>query len=231
MVNNNNIYDLPKTYTVAYFDVEEWDKGLTPEEILKREQLAELIYQDNSLHGPQYGPSERKKKKKWEVSGKFDEHWIDTLNDRVAGENADFWDVNESADKNGDWHAMHFGTSARASAGVGGVIASGGASASAFRFNDGLGDIKIGSASIGGEAGIGAGVTAKYSAGIDAVNLHTNNGFRANVGIDVGSGGSIGPTGVEVKVLGFGVDVGKKIGISTPLGGISIDLEEACIIQ
>ena len=231
MVYENNI---PKTETVYELKNEipsfeefmrNWkkDKGVSDSYDLESE--------DQTLYGPQYGPSGRKKKKKLvKVNGKFEEHWIDTLNN-VAGESSDFWDIDESADKSDDWHAFHFETSAGASAGAGGMIAGGGASASVFRYSDSGGDLKFGNASIGGEIGAGAGLTAKYSAGIDAVNVHTKHGIRANVGLDVGSGGSIGPTGVEVKVAGFGIDVGKKIGFSTPLGGASVDLEEACVVQ
>jgi len=137
--------------------------------------------------------------------------------------------VSESADKNGDWHALSLETSAGVSAGVGGLIASGSIAGSGIRYNDGLGDIRFGSGSIGGEIGAGpGGVTAGYSAGVDVVNLHTTNGIRANVGLDVGSGATVGPSGAEVKLFGFGVDVGKKTGFSTPFGGVSIDFEETC---
>ena len=35
----------------------------------------------------------------------------------------------------------------------------------------------------------------------------------------------------NVKIVGLGFSVGKEIGISTPFGGVSVDLEESCIIQ
>lgn len=57
MTNNNNYpVDMPKTYTTSYFNEAEWDKDLTPEQITKRDELAELIYQDSLLNDPQYGP-------------------------------------------------------------------------------------------------------------------------------------------------------------------------------
>ena len=55
-MKNNNIYELPKTETISYFDEAKWNKDLSVEELTKNEQLAELIYQDRLLHGAQYGP-------------------------------------------------------------------------------------------------------------------------------------------------------------------------------
>ena len=204
MVNENLI---PETEEVRYLNsevptYEEFMKSYKSDERIS--DSYDLENQDQALYGPQHGPSGRKKKKKWmEASGKFDEHWIDTVNG-VAGESSDWWDIDESVDKSSDWHALSVESSAGASGGLGGLIAGGSAGVSAFKFSDNLGDIRVGSASVGGEIGAGAGLTAKYSAGVDAISFHTKSGVRANVGIDVGSGGSIGPTGAEIKLLGFG---------------------------
>lgn len=41
MTNNNNIpVDMPKTYTISYFDEAEWNKNLTPQEIQQQQELA-----------------------------------------------------------------------------------------------------------------------------------------------------------------------------------------------
>ncbi|CAG8719441.1 14125_t:CDS:2 [Racocetra persica] len=116
-----------------------------------------------------------------------------------------------------------------ASAGVGGAIVGGSASGSLVKYGDEDINVGFGGISLGGEAGIGlGGATLGYSANLDVANLHTKQGIRANVGIDGGSNFTAGSGGVEVKAVGFGLSVGKKMGISTPLGGISIDFEETC---
>lgn len=87
------------------------------------------------------------------------------------------------------------------------------------------------SLSAGGEIGAGpGGVVAGYSASADLASVQTG-GFSANVGYDAGSGVSFGAGGVEAKVAGVGVSIGKKMGVSTPFGGVSVDLEEACVVQ
>jgi hypothetical protein len=65
---------------------------------------------------------------------------------------------------------------------------------------------------------------------VDAVS-YEKDGFSARAGIDVGSGVTIGAGGVSGKLGGFGLSVGKKMGISTPLGEISVDTEESCVVQ
>jgi len=55
-----------------------------------------------------------------------------------------------------------------------------------------------------------------------------SHGVQARIGLDGGSGFTAGPGGVEVKAVGFGVSVGKKMGISTPVGELSVDFEETC---
>jgi hypothetical protein len=54
MVNNNHPVDLPKTYTVSYFDEAEWNKDLTPVEIERQQEITDL---QNQLIGEKgYGP-------------------------------------------------------------------------------------------------------------------------------------------------------------------------------
>ena len=62
MVNNNYPVDIPKTYTVSYFNENEWNKDLTSEEIAKNNEIAELQYQDNLLNGSQVGPGNEQSK-------------------------------------------------------------------------------------------------------------------------------------------------------------------------
>ncbi|WNE40700.1 MAG: hypothetical protein mread185_000157 [Mycoplasmataceae bacterium] len=61
MTNNNQYYipKLPETETVSYFDVNEWDKGLTEEQLEQQKHLDNVYeseYQHQGLTGPQYGP-------------------------------------------------------------------------------------------------------------------------------------------------------------------------------
>ena len=61
MTNNNQYYipKLPETSTVSYFDVNEWDKNLTKEQLAQQEHINSIYeseYQHRALTGPQYGP-------------------------------------------------------------------------------------------------------------------------------------------------------------------------------
>ena len=122
-------------------------------------------------------------------------------------------------------------TSAGGNAGIGGLIASGGADYSTLRIGDDNSEMKFLSGSVGGEIGIGpGGFVAGYSLSADVASVRAG-GFQANVGYDAGSGVSFGAGGVEAKVAGLGISIGKKMGISTPFGGVSIDLGESCVVQ
>jgi len=114
--------------------------------------------------------------------------------------------------------------------GPGGGIVSASGSYSAFRVSDNEDvDLRLGNVSVGAEAGMGpGGITAGYSASLDVVNARLGPG-RVRVGLDGGSGITIG-AGVEVKAAGFGFSVGKKMGISTPLGEVSVDADD-CVVQ
>lgn len=61
---DKSIYKLPEIYTVSYFNESEWNKGLTPEEITKNAEIAELQYQDNLLNGPKVGPGNEQSREK-----------------------------------------------------------------------------------------------------------------------------------------------------------------------
>ena len=161
---------------------------------------------------------------------KRSQHLISTLN-RVGVRKYSQWEA--SAHEEDDVQSLSLTTSSELSLGAGGTLAGGEANLSGWRIKtiDG-GDVRFLSGTVGGEIGEGAlgGVTARYSLGADVMNVK-KGGFRINAGIDGGSGVSAGPGGVEVKAAGFGVSVGKKMGFSTPVGGVSVDLEEGCVVQ
>jgi len=172
MVYENNI---PKTETIYELknEVPSFEEFMQSYEMDERVNANyDLESKDRALHGPQYGPgNEKKNKGKKKTSGSGTEyneqHLISALNNKW-GERDDWWEVDESADKKGDWHALSLETSAGASAGAGGIIASGGITGSGIRYSDHIGDIRFGSGSLGGEAGIGAGgATLGYSANLD----------------------------------------------------------------
>ncbi|WNE40915.1 MAG: hypothetical protein mread185_000372 [Mycoplasmataceae bacterium] len=76
MTNNNQYYipKLPETETVSYFDVNEWDKGLTEEQLEQQKHLDNVYeseYQHQGLTGPQYGPgNEQSREKTAKYAGK-----------------------------------------------------------------------------------------------------------------------------------------------------------------
>lgn len=85
--------------------------------------------------------------------------------------------------------------------------------------------------SAGGSIGLNSeGVNLGAKAGIDLVKYENEDGFKARAGLNVDTGGTVGKDGVEAKFLGFGVSLGKKNGISTPLGEISKSSDD-CVIQ
>jgi len=111
---------------------------------------------------------------------------------------------------------------------LGGGLAGFKADYSIGRYSDENGDLRLGNTSAGAEIGAGAGgVVAKTELGVDLANMRAH-GVQARVGVNVDTGFSAGPGGAEAKLGGFGVSVGKKTGISTPLGELSVDLEETC---
>ncbi|CAG8541546.1 24185_t:CDS:2 [Gigaspora rosea] len=75
---------------------------------------------------------------------------------------------------------------------------------------------------ISGKISIGkAGLEAK----LDVVNLEINSvGLKANLGINTSTGVSFSSNSVKANIGGFGLKVGKEMGISTSIGGASIDL-------
>lgn len=110
------------------------------------------------------------------------------------------------------------------------VIANGQASRSLFRLKDHTGDLKILSDTVGGEIGkTPEGYTARIKASADVIKFKSG-GFEGRAGISVDTGLKKDDDGREIKLAGFGVSIGKKAGISTPVGEIKVDTDE-CIIQ
>ncbi|CAG8470373.1 6565_t:CDS:1 [Ambispora gerdemannii] len=113
--------------------------------------------------------------------------------------------------------------SAGARFGTGGIRANAKAGASLLRHNNGNGDIKFLNAEARAEVVMGASFTATAKAGINLINAETK-AVKGNIGVNVDTGASIGPDGMGAKVAGFGITIGKEMGVSTPFGGISINL-------
>jgi hypothetical protein len=65
--------------------------------------------------------------------------------------------------------------------------------------------------------------------GVDAAKLKTD-GFEASAGFRLDTGISEEDGSLEVKAAGFGVTVGKQIGVSLPFGEVKVDSDK-CSIQ
>jgi len=182
-------------------------------------------------YGPNPGNDGKGKKKSNSIEYNG-QHLIHTLNNKVWSEGSRIQADGSLEKKSSGWQFGNLDNSLGASIGAGGAISDGESSASIFKYSDGLGDIRVGSGTIGYEVGGGSGgATIGYTARADVLDMRTNSGVQANIGLDGGSNFTAGPGGVEVKAAGFGVSVGKKMGFSTPIGGISVDTEEACVVQ
>ena len=110
-----------------------------------------------------------------------------------------------------------------------GAIAEAGVDVAVYRNQTEEGSISFGEASLGGGVGLGlGGIKAKGDAKIDLVHAAAKLGdigtLDANLGLNVSTGVEIGAAGFGFSVLGFGVSVGRKTGISTPFGEISLNL-------
>ena len=57
-----------------------------------------------------------------------------------------------------------------------------------------------------------------------SVPLYGDAKIDTNLGLDVGSSVGVGDASVSGKVLGVGATVGRKVGISTPIGSFSFKL-------
>jgi len=93
---------------------------------------------------------------------------------------------------------------------------------------DDEGEIEFGKSSVEGKLGVDEeGAAAKVGVRADAVDMDTEAGFKANIGVKDETGVEAKDGTVEADVEGFGVKVGKEIGFETPVGGASVDLKKA----
>jgi len=95
-----------------------------------------------------------------------------------------------------------------------------------FSVKDDSGEARFLSGTAGGSAGTD-GVNARL--GVDLANVKSG-GVQARVGVNVDTGVSTDDGSLGVKAAGFGVSVGKKMGVSTPFGEVKVDTDE-CVIQ
>ncbi|RIA79781.1 hypothetical protein C1645_42480 [Glomus cerebriforme] len=132
-----------------------------------------------------------------------------------------------SAIQDGNAHLYCAETSAGVKYGPFGPSAEAKYGASVYRYNDGVGDLKLLSSGVGMKVGADPydGIKAKFEARADLVDVEAG-GVRSRIGINADTGASIGGGNLEAKVAGVGFKVGKEIGVSTPLGDVSIDLEK-----
>ncbi|KLL04138.1 MAG: hypothetical protein MRERV_27c029 [Mycoplasmataceae bacterium RV_VA103A] len=75
----------------------------------------------------------------------------------------------------------------------------------------------------------GVSLGAKIETGVDLVSIKAGP-VETKLKPNVDTGASAGTDGVEVKAAGFGISVGRKTGISTPLGEVAINTDD-CVIQ
>ena len=100
--------------------------------------------------------------------------------------------------------------------------------ASVAGHKDDEGEVEFGKVSAEGKLGVDEeSAAAKIGVRADAVDVDTEAGFKANLGVKDETGVEAKDGTVEADVEGFGVKVGKEIGFETPIGGASIDLEKA----
>lgn len=100
-------------------------------------------------------------------------------------------------------------------------------STSAAGHKDEEGEVEFGKSSAEAKLGVNEeGAAAKIGVRADAVDVNTEVGFKANLGVKDETGVEVKDGTVEADVEGFGVKAGKEIGFETPFGGASVDLEK-----
>ncbi|RHZ36419.1 hypothetical protein [endosymbiont GvMRE of Glomus versiforme] len=234
MKNDKFISVTPKTYEVKYVENENKQSGLSPAARAKviNRSGSNYLSERATVNNPSYGPGNED-----EIKGKG-QHLINYLNDKCGH---DEFLVEEMTDLLSEevmkciTDIYNYTTSAGSRFGAGGIIADAKYDGSVYKYEEADGsNIRIANGSLGAEAGAGSGgVTAKARAGVDLINASKEiDGGRVNarVGINADTGGSVGPGGVEAKFLGFGVSVGKKTGLSSPFGEVSVESDD-CVIQ
>ncbi|CAG8455192.1 21703_t:CDS:2 [Gigaspora margarita] len=227
--------NLPKIAEIRYLDAEQ--NLLSWEQSEEQRRVEESYYEEFTTsysnlgvtkgYGPRNGSKMKKNKVKVKEKRNKDRKNNKTeKNGFLSAARGELWDKEVVICRDSDFQVGSITTSVGANAGAGGAIASGGIDCSIFKIKGGGCETRLLSASIGGEIGVGpGGIVAGYSAGVDLVNFK-KGGFQFNLGLDEGSGISVGPGGVEAKVGGFGLSIGKRTGISSLIGRISFDFEE-----
>ncbi|CAG8551520.1 14978_t:CDS:1 [Dentiscutata heterogama] len=91
--------------------------------------------------------------------------------------------------------------------------------------NEGL-DLKLLNASAEAKFGIDEnGIEDMIKLGVNLVEAEAV-GVKSKIGFNLDTGISVNKNGIEGKLEGFGVKLGKEIGVSTPFAEVSIDLEK-----
>eukprot|EP01029_Cantina_marsupialis_P029179 TRINITY_DN779909_c0_g1_i1.p1 TRINITY_DN779909_c0_g1~~TRINITY_DN779909_c0_g1_i1.p1 ORF type:complete len:181 (-),score=44.44 TRINITY_DN779909_c0_g1_i1:144-686(-) len=93
------------------------------------------------------------------------------------------------------------------------------AKAGVFNFHDSGGSIDLLSAEFSTEF---SGTYIGATGGVNLVKASAGP-FDADIGLSADTGGGIKDDSLQVEALGFGFSVGRKMGISCPLGGFSVD--------
>lgn len=127
----------------------------------------------------------------------------------------------------GDCHFFHSEGSFGAKGGISGSSVNAKIGTSLFKGGDDeYSEIKVLSGAAKAKAGVDDdGISASLKAGLNLVEAEVV-GFKSNLGINADTGVSIGKDGIETKLAGVGFKVGKEIGISTPIGELSFDIEK-----
>ena len=73
---------------------------------------------------------------------------------------------------------------------------------------------------------VDGGLGLHVKAGANIADFKTD-GFEIKAGLNLDTGAGISSDGLELKVAGFGVTIGRKLEVSTIAGGASVD----CVIQ
>jgi len=73
---------------------------------------------------------------------------------------------------------------------------------------------------------VDGGLGLHVKAGANVIDFKSH-GVEAKVGLNLDTGAGISSDGLELKVAGFGVTIGRKLEVSTIAGGASVD----CTIQ
>ena len=109
--------------------------------------------------------------------------------------------------------------------GLGGHSISGDVDFSLYREARHDGELKVGTVSAGVDM-VDGGLGLHVKAGANVIDFKSH-GVEAKVGLNLDTGAGISSDGLELKVAGFGVTIGRKLEVSTIAGGASVD----CTIQ